>query len=331
MKNAIAILAISLLSLIVTACSGPIQKFESVKTLSDLQKWFSKELHEHFTISQLKNMKELDLISKGITSLPPAFGLLKNLEKLDLSYNKLSTLPPAIGQLKKLKWLNLRANLLEELPAIELVKNLEELDLSRNMISTLPPAIGQLKKLKWLNLKANLLEELPEAIGDLENLTHLNLTSHPRGKFQSEYNWGYNLSDGPASDRRITNINKKDLTPKGKSRFNYRIARRNDNLWRYLQYYKSRNRLTRLPKSIGKLKKLKILVLNENELRSLPESFGQLIHLRWLSLYHNRLSALPKSIGRLNDLKSLDLRQNKLSLKEKARLKRLLPNCDISY
>ena len=116
--------------------------------------------------------------------------------------------------------------------------------------SELPESIGNLTNLTSLNLSANELSELPESIGNLTNLTSLELCD---------------------------------------------------------------NSLSELPESIGNLTNLTSLNLNENSLSELPESIGNLTNLTWLELCDNSLSELPKSIGNLTNLTSLDVESNELN------------------
>ncbi|MBD3341513.1 MAG: hypothetical protein GF353_20585 [Candidatus Lokiarchaeota archaeon] len=73
------------------------------------------------------------------------------------------------------------------------------------------------------------------------------------------------------------------------------------------------NTIRRIPKWIGKLKKLKRISLNSNfSFIKLPHSLGQLKNLKELSLWNNKVKFLPKSIGTLESLEFLNLRVNQL-------------------
>ena len=93
--------------------------------------------------------------------------------------------------------------------------------------------------------------------------------------------------------------------------------------------------ITSLPESIGQLKSLEVLVLNDNLLTeippviwklqlklldlsgnwltSLPDAVEQLQSLKFLLLRSNQLVSLPDSIGQLRSLSDLDLRNNNLT------------------
>ena len=148
----------------------------------------------------------------------------------------------------------------------------EELALAGMGLSTLPESIGQLTNLTSLNLGYNQLTALPESIGQLTNLTSLNL-SHNK------------LIALPESIGQLTNLTSLNLDSK---------------------------QLTALPESIGQLTSLTSLTLHSNQLTALPESIGQLTSLTSLTLHSNQLTALPESIGQLTNLTSLNLRSNQL-------------------
>ncbi|TFI50791.1 TIR domain-containing protein [Mastigocladus laminosus UU774] len=73
------------------------------------------------------------------------------------------------------------------------------------------------------------------------------------------------------------------------------------------------NKLSALPAEIGLLNQLEELQIVDNRLASLPEEIGQLVNLQTLDLYRNQLSSLPEEIGQLVNLQTLDLYNNRLS------------------
>ena len=73
------------------------------------------------------------------------------------------------------------------------------------------------------------------------------------------------------------------------------------------------NKLTSLPAEIGQLRDLKELRIGGNQLRQTPAEIGQLSNLRTLYLNVNQLSQLPAEIGQLSNLQSLSFAGNQLS------------------
>ena len=106
-----------------------------------------------------------------------------------------------------------------------------KLDLICNQLTNLPKEIGQLTNLTLLNLWDNQLKSLPKEIGQLTNLTSLRLL---------------------------------------------------------------KTQLTSLPKEIGQLTKLSKLSLFNNQLTSLPKEIGQLTKLTELDLSENKFSNSEK-------------------------------------
>jgi len=81
-----------------------------------------------------------------------------------------------------------------------------------------------------------------------------------------------------------------------------------------LEYiYLDNNNLTSLPSSIGNLEKLEHISLKKNSLESLPSSIGNLKKLQFLMLNNNNLTKLPSSIGNLTNLIELNLKGNNLT------------------
>ena len=77
--------------------------------LKILQKWL-KGLDKDYTISKLKQLKELYLYSNNLTSIPKELGELKQLEYLYLNDNNLTSIPKELGELEQLEWLDLSNN-----------------------------------------------------------------------------------------------------------------------------------------------------------------------------------------------------------------------------
>lgn len=135
-------------------------------------------------IAEYKKMGDqavhLDLMSKGLTKLPPEIGELTNLESLFIHYNQLESLPPEIGKLRNLKKLLCYGNCLKTLPKeIGDLESLEVLELQKNQLRSLPAEIGKLASLTLLHLSQNRLQALPKEIQQIVGLQWISLESNP--------------------------------------------------------------------------------------------------------------------------------------------------------
>ncbi|VEL27715.1 unnamed protein product [Protopolystoma xenopodis] len=72
------------------------------------------------------------------------------------------------------------------------------------------------------------------------------------------------------------------------------------------------NKLVRLPKEIGCLSLLEILMVQENSLTRLPESLANCVNLTMLDVRHNKLCEIPPVIYKLVNLTHLLLRFNRI-------------------
>lgn len=73
------------------------------------------------------------------------------------------------------------------------------------------------------------------------------------------------------------------------------------------------------------------MVLDRNQITILPTEVLQLQNLQELYLSENQFTSLPKEIGQLKNLQRLELDSNPLSSKEKEKVVKLLPNCEIDF
>jgi hypothetical protein len=76
--------------------------------------------------------------------------------------------------------------------------------------------------------------------------------------------------------------------------------------------YYQRNKMTRLPRSIGVLTRLVYLCADHNMLVAIPDEVGSLVNLRELGVSHNRIKALPKQLGNCTQMRRLALQHNRL-------------------
>ncbi|XP_076929163.1 TMV resistance protein N-like [Bidens hawaiensis] len=134
------------------------------------------------TINKLHSLKTLDLHHcLNLEELPEKLDGLKHLENLTASSTGVRRLPDAISRLKHLKTLDLHHCLSIEMPlnlaAVGIQQNLAHLNLSCCIqLKEFPESIGNLGNLSKLDLSHNMIQELPSSIGNLTMLIHLNLT-----------------------------------------------------------------------------------------------------------------------------------------------------------
>jgi len=122
-----------------------------------------------------KGKQILNLARTGLFRLPDAVSELNELKVLDLSFNKLRELSESIGDLVNLSQLFLNGNRLSSLPAsIKRLKKLQELDLSNNKLKGIFKDIVDLKHLKRLCVEGNPLKF--EDMRSLIELTNKNLS-----------------------------------------------------------------------------------------------------------------------------------------------------------
>ncbi|MBE9032000.1 leucine-rich repeat domain-containing protein, partial [filamentous cyanobacterium LEGE 11480] len=182
------------------------------------------------------------------------------------------------------------------LDMIELVmqNDWEELSFPSAGISTLPESIGQLTNLTSLDLRDNQLVSLPESIGQLTNLTSLDLRDNQLVSLPESIGQLTRLKSLLLSGNPITNL------PDSVSQLD-----------KFTSLNLSFTGLQEVPKWIADLTNLTSLDLSNNYLTSLPESIVQLRNLISLDLSSNCFEEFPDQIARLKSLTSLNIRSNK--------------------
>jgi leucine-rich repeat protein SHOC2 len=186
------------------------------------------------------------------------------------------------------------------------------LNLRNLLVTPLPESIGNLVDLTHLDLAENQLTSLPDSIGNLINLTHLDLGCHPNANaILTNMDWQVNLlANLPDSIGNLTSLTHLNLEGNQLTSLPGSIG----NLVNLTSLNLEVNQLTSLPGSIGNLVNLTSLNLERNQLTSLPESIGSLVNLTSLNLERNQLTSLPESIGNLVSLTSLNLGGQSTSL-----------------
>ena len=135
--------------------------------------------NEHQGISQLKELKELDLRHLVVNgNLFDAVSSLNKLEKLYIwgSDFRISELPDIFGSLPELRVFSFAGNMVCDLPmSIYSLSKLTNLEIGSTGISSINEKIVNLKNLEKLHIYDNMLETLPKAVLSLPRLTVLNI------------------------------------------------------------------------------------------------------------------------------------------------------------
>jgi internalin A len=192
------------------------------------------------------------------------------------------------------------------------------LDLSWAHIEELPEEIGQLVNLTSLNLGHNRLRSLPESIGMLTNLVTLEVMNNQLGSLPDSIG---KLSKLIMFDLRSNRIGKLPQTIGGLTALKTFRVWENElkempeitgSLTELTSLNLGSNKLQMLPDSIGNLRNLTDLTLRSNQLRFLPDSIGELTMLKSLDISYNNIQALPDSITLLKKLQTINLRENQI-------------------
>ncbi|CAD7696584.1 unnamed protein product, partial [Ostreobium quekettii] len=129
--------------------------------------------------AEAPHMEWLVLREMGLATIPATIFLSGKLTILDMSFSRLASVPPEIGQLQELRLLRLDGCSQLKTLAIDITRLQRLLVLSVRLcesLKELPTDIGKLKQLTCLHCPGCGLSTLPRSIGDLENMTQLDLS-----------------------------------------------------------------------------------------------------------------------------------------------------------
>ena len=109
-----------------------------------------------------------------LEEVPPSLGELVQLEKLELRGNYLRKFPTIIRQLTNLEIISFGFNNYDDIP-IWFRKLYYFSIIKSNLITSIPNWIGQLSNLSSLDIADNKLSALPDGIGQLSKLSSLSI------------------------------------------------------------------------------------------------------------------------------------------------------------
>lgn len=222
---------------------------------------------------------------------------LKNLKKMDLDFGSSTGMPPEISMLTSLRELKLEDSWksYEAMQHVSALTQLVKLQFDYYGDSTLPSEIGQLKHLQYLEIGKSKLKTLPAETGNLSELHEFSLSA----------DWGQEILI-PHEIGRLSKLEKLTFSGCHIKTLPDEICELTNlqtlNLWD--------NDLGELPAGIGNLQKLTILYAEGNSLKTLPVGLYSLSSLKQLELSNNDLTGLDSSIYKLSALEDLDLEGN---------------------
>lgn len=130
-------------------------------------------------LTQINDIRELNLTNGYLSRLPKNFSKLQHLEKLNLQLNKLEKFPNEVLQLKNLTNLHLGWNNIKTIPdEISGLKKLQSLMLGNNSIEKISENLGNLKNLQHLDIGSNFLHDFPSCIFKLKKLMNINYINY---------------------------------------------------------------------------------------------------------------------------------------------------------
>ncbi|XP_040534627.1 DISP complex protein LRCH3 isoform X11 [Gallus gallus] len=123
----------------------------------------------------LSDTTRADLSRNRLSELPAEACHFVSLESLNLYQNCIRYIPEAVLNLQSLTFLNISRNQLSTLPVHLCSLPLKVLIASNNKLVSIPEEIGQLRQLTELDVSCNEIQTIPPQIGSLESLRDLNV------------------------------------------------------------------------------------------------------------------------------------------------------------
>ena len=250
-----------------------------------------------------------------IGNIPDEIANLQNLKVVNLEFNNLNgTIPGSIFNISSLQILSLALNSLSgTLPSTFdlLLPNLGTLSLSANQLSgSIPSYLSNFSQLTILELSYNQFTgPVPAGLGDLENLLALSLETNQLECQPESLELSF-LTD-------LTRCKSLETLTIGENPFSSLLPDSVGNLSRSLQEFEANSCKLKgpIPKEIGALRNLNMLVLSDNNLSgTIPSTIKGMKSLQRLYLDGNQLEqSIPTEICLLANLGEMYLQNNILS------------------
>ncbi|XP_041455621.1 leucine-rich repeat-containing protein 69-like isoform X1 [Lytechinus variegatus] len=172
----------------------------------------------------------------------------------------------------------------------------QTLNLSSKNLSNIPRAVGKLYRLQNLQLKSNKIVKLPKEFTSLTTLVTLNLGNNCLEEIPDELCALHSLEVLHLFNNKIQNIESKTLGS-----------------LRHLKFLNlNNNKIKSLPVSMNKLINLEYLSVDGNQLTTLPGELCALSHMVEIHAANNQLTSLPMELGFLVKLKKFHVQQNRI-------------------
>ena len=268
---------------------------------------------DHANLDRLQNLTSLKLSNNKLKTLPAYAGKFQHLRSLNLSSNYLEKFPDTLCGLGSLVDLDVSFNGIRELPNIGQLSTLERFWATNNKLSgSFTHQFQDLHNLKEVDLRFNGITSI-DGLSGLPKLEQLMVGHNAISKFEGSFARIRILS---LDHNPITTFDLKSPS-KGLTSLNLassNIAQLKDSLFENLpnltKLNLDKNHLDKIPKDIGRLRKLEFLSIAKNPLSSLPNTVGQLESLHFLDARECNLRSLPAEIWNCYKLDTLNVSSN---------------------
>ena len=271
------------------------------------------------SIAKCAFLERLDLSRNSLKDLPGAALAALPLRALDVSHNDLHTMPDDLPETLAMLKCGHNKNLFALSANVGLCARLAEIETPRCKLVTLPPSLRRCVALKKLDVSDNCLEDIPDELASgLTNVTEVVV----RGNNLKRFPAGFALGAGKtlrvldARENAIASVPDaigacvalQELFLGSNRLAGVLPDSIGEGCVSLVTLDVSRNRLTRLPKSLANLKgTLAAVTCGENDVDAVAPELGTCVNLRVLDLTGNPLRSIRQSVlrGPVRDLLKL--------------------------